>query len=125
MTKDQEIYEIKGDPSASAALDGKVSPDGNLPGLAAEWHLDRSAAAHPQIRFRDRISTADLYVMGDELMLHFYCPRCGNANRITSKQKRIGWYGRPSDGLCIETFSCTWPGCGLRMRVDNGVGKEE
>jgi hypothetical protein len=106
-SKDEELYEIKGDPNT---------------GMSFEYNLGKSAVAHPQVRFGDRISESDLYAQGDELMVHFYCPRCENANSISSKKKRISWSG--GERLSIAAFRCTWPGCGLALRIDDNIATE-
>lgn len=110
---DKELYEIKhdvADPSGSGRRGTSIGMD-----------LKNNALAHPRIRFRDRVSECDLYASGDEIMIHMYCPRCENANRLTSKTKRIDWSG---DRISIEVFTCTWPDCGLRMAVKDNIGQE-
>lgn len=103
------MYSIKGDPS-----DGK--------GVTCDVNLEAGAAAHPQVRFGDRIIETDVYVMGETLMLHMYCPRCENANRISSEKKRVSWNG--GERLSVAGFLCTWPGCGLAIRIDDNIAIE-
>lgn len=113
MDNNEELYEIKhdvADPTGSGRRGTSVGMD-----------LRNNALAHPQIRFRDRVSECDLYASEDELMIHMYCPRCENANQISSKKKRVTWSG---ERISIEVFQCTWPGCGLRMVVEDNLGRE-
>lgn len=109
MHKEEELYEIRGD---------VADPSGSgLKGTSVGVDMTAGALAHPRIRWRDRVSEVDLYAAGDELMIHMYCPRCQNCNKISSKTKRITWSG---DRLSVEEFACTWPECGLRIAiVDN------
>ena len=113
MSNDEEIYEIKGDVADPGGTGRR--------GISVGADLTKSAIGHPRIRFRDRISEADLYAADGELMVHMYCPQCQNANQILGSRKRIEWSG---DRITIEVFTCTWPGCGLRMDVKDNVGRE-
>jgi hypothetical protein len=100
----KDLYEIKGDMQQ---------------GVSSEVDLTKTALGHPRIRYRDRITTADIYGMGDELFLHMYCPRCANALRITNKMKTITFTRNDRNGgdIDIEEFRCTWDGCGLHVVV--------
>jgi hypothetical protein len=100
----KDLYEIKGDPQS---------------GITADVDLTKTALGHPRIRYRDRITTADVYEMGDELFVHMYCPRCANGLRITSKMKSIRFFKNDRNGgdIDIEEFRCTWPDCGLHVVV--------
>ena len=92
----------------------------------AEYNLEKSAIGHPRIRHRSRITTADVYEMDGELMILMYCPRCQNTNRITSKMKSIRFTKNDRNGgdIDIEAFRCTWPDCGLRIRVRRNHAEE-
>jgi hypothetical protein len=100
----KELYEIKGDMKS---------------GFTSEVDLTRTALGHPAIRYRDRITEADVYSMGDELFIHMHCPRCTGTLRITNKMKRIDFRREDSGGgrIDISPFACTWPGCGLQVVV--------
>ncbi|MFH1834244.1 MAG: hypothetical protein ABH877_04395 [bacterium] len=113
LNANEELYEIKGDVADPRGTDKK--------GVAIGLDLSKTAAAHPMIRFGDVVSETDLFVSDDELMILMWCPRCGNQNRITSKAKRILW---ERNRVSIDPFSCTWPGCGLRIRVDHNLARE-
>jgi len=118
LNANEELYEIKGDVADPRGTDKK--------GVAVGLDLSRTAAAHPMIRFGSVVSEVDLFAEDDELMILMWCPRCKNQNRISSKKKRILWDGARAKGskVSIDPFSCTWPGCSLRIRVDDNLARE-
>lgn len=109
--KAKEIYTIR---------DNVVDPSGSgLVGSEIGYDMRNSAIAHPKFRWRDRLAEVDVYAAGDGLMLHFYCPQCAQALRVTSAKKEIRF--EPPTRLSIAAFRCTWPQCGLHIRVENNI----
>jgi hypothetical protein len=102
----ESLYHIAGgvsDPSG-------IEPD--LHGYQSSIQLNRSALAHPLIRWRDRVIEADLYEMNGLLVLHIICPRCStpevpHALWVRQGQKDMLW--RPEiNELSVAVFECTW-----------------
>jgi hypothetical protein len=115
--RDTELFEIRSD----------VDPSGTgLQGVSASYNLNANALAHPRFAYGDRIATTDIHVAGDELMVVMYCPRCAGGLRVTNKRKEIRFEaGGPHGGrLSIGPFQCTYPGCGLSIRVDDNVAHD-
>lgn len=119
--KAEEVYQIKGDPKH---------------GMSSTMNLTKTALGRPFVRYKDRISEADVYEMQGQLMVHMFCPRCGNTLRITSDRKRID-YDREANLLSVEPFECTWEldtdsrrmefGLGLcrwRVAIDRNIAKD-
>lgn len=134
----ETTYHIAGDPPEHYQYHGGLR-DGqfNDPrGAASDILFDKLAAAHPQIRWRDRLLTCDLYEAANELTLVLICPKCLNQLRISSKQKHIDW--DPERGISIERFMCTWEAasndrpaqhfgmslCRWSVVVENGIAKD-
>lgn len=114
----EEVFEIRNDVKDPSGLSTKRGMDMGV-------NLTRTALAHPQFRWRDRIATVDIYKAGDQLMLHFFCPKCANALQMNSDRKEIRWSPGENGGrLSIGAFRCTWAGCGLSIQVDDNVAKE-
>jgi hypothetical protein len=110
---DKELYEIRGDVADPAGT--------GLRGVEAGVDLTKTAAAHPQFFWRDRVATTDLYEAGDHRMINFFCPQCGQSLRVESHKKEIRFEpGGPHGGrLSVSEMRCTWPGCGWHARIEN------
>lgn len=114
----EEVFEIKKDVKDPTGITSNR-------GISMDRDLTKNALAHPQFRWRDRIATTDLYQAGAGLMLHLYCPKCSNMSTINSDKKEIRWSPGENGGrLSIAAFQCTWPDCGLHIRVEDNVAKE-
>lgn len=100
----EELYRIAGDPEH---------------GMASTMNLTRSAAGHPQIRYRDKVITADVYIADGRLMVHLICPRCLNALKITDERKKMEYDAR-DNVLSVEPFACPWEMSA--HRTEFGVG---
>lgn len=129
----EELYHIAGDAPDPSGLTDKR-------GMQASVQLNRSAIAHPLIRWRDRVIEGDLYEMDGQLVLHILCPRCStpealHALLIKAGQKAIEWDAERGL-LSVERFECTWElpegrrvefGAGLcrwRVAIERNVAKE-
>lgn len=122
----EELYEVKQDcnPVKSAGH--------------STMCLTRTALGHPKVRYRDLVLTCDVYQMGDELMVHLYCPKCRHNLSIKSKNKNI-YYDKDRELLSVEPFKCTWEMndellgdhrafgfslCGWNVAIDGGVARD-
>ena len=101
VAKNEEVFEIKGD------MDN---------GMSFGYDLEKTAIGHPSIRYRDRLTQADVYEMDGHLMVVLYCPKCEDALRITTDKKRIR-YDRTEDKISIEPLKCTWPECDWKVEI--------
>ena len=118
METQTELYEIRGnvaDPTGQS----------ELAGTEAGVDLTKNAIGHPKFRWRDRVSEVDVYAADGQLMLHFYCPQCSQALRVTSEQKEIRFSPSGDGGrISIAAFRCTWAQCGLKIRIVDNVAKD-
>jgi len=115
--KTEEVFEIRG---------GVPDPEGTgLRGMSAGLNLNSGAIANPAFRWRDRISTGELFRSPDDgsFMYLFFCPRCAQSCKVDSHRKDIGWEPHRPDVISISKFGCTW--CGLTIRIDAGVAHDE
>ena len=130
----ESLYRICGDVPDPSNLE----PDKG--GYQSSIQLNRSALAHPMIRWQDRVVEADLYEMDGKLVLHILCPKCStpetpHALWVREGQKDILW--RPDTGeLSVSPFECTWElpegrrqefGLGLcrwRVAIDKNIAKD-
>ncbi|MDX1421541.1 MAG: hypothetical protein R3322_00285 [Kiloniellales bacterium] len=88
--------------------------DSELRGTEGKHDLTRNARLHPRIRYRDRVSEADLYDQAGRLLMHFFCPKCGQPLKVETPQKNL----RVREGkISMDSFRCSWDGCGLHARV--------
>ena len=105
--------------------DNVADPTGQSDARGTElaFNMQGNILARPKFRWHDRIAEVDVYAAGEgSLMMHFYCPKCAQALRVTSEQKEIRF--EPSGGggrLSISAFRCTWESCGLHIRIENNV----
>ena len=126
--KREELYSIKED-TGPGAHQGEV-----VKGTHSTMDLTKTALGHPVVRYKEYLIETDVYQMGDELMVHMYCPKCRHAIRISSNRKAIS-YDQPSDRLSVEPFMCTWELgldhqefgfslCRWTVGIDNGLAKD-
>jgi hypothetical protein len=117
-----EVYEIRGDVADPAGT--------GLRGQSAGIDLN-NAIAHPEFVWfnpaegiNDYVTShGDLYrdPSDESLMLIFYCPKCTEANRVTSHHdKDLQW---KNGKLSIDHFLCG-AACGFSAKVHNGVATD-
>ena len=114
---DEELFPLRDDPNEVVAQHGTMKT-----GISQTIALDRNKIEVP-IRYRDRLTVADMYELPEHLMLHLFCPRCMQALQLTSERKRIRWL-RAQRRIDIEAFRCTYPGCGLHVEVVDSIAKD-
>lgn len=63
--------------------------------------------AHPEVIWKDKLMTADLYHADDagNLMMIMYCPKCLNMLTIKQGMKQMHWDGQ---NISVERFKCSW-----------------
>ena len=128
----EELYTIKDDFGPGVHQGERVQ------GIQSTMKLTNTAIGHPEIRYKDRLTVADVYKMGDELKIHLICPRCTNNLSISNKNKQVD-YDLDSNTLSIEPFECTWEItsellgsqrsfgmslCRWRVAIDNNIAKD-
>lgn len=106
LAKNEELFDIKGDPNAGMCLD---------------YRLDGGKIEVP-IRFRDRVTVADVYIIDDYLTAQLYCPKCENCLTVDSRKKRIR-FDRSEKRIDIERMSCTYAACDWRVVVENSIAR--
>lgn len=104
LAKNEEMFDIKGDANSGMCLD---------------YQLDAGKIEVP-IRYRDRITVADVYVIDEYLSVQLYCPKCENCLTVDSRKKRIR-FDRSEKRISIEKMVCTYPACDWRVVVENSV----
>jgi len=99
-------------------------------GVSFEYQLGATAIAHPSIRWRDRLTTADVYEQGDHLMVHLFCPQCGQNLAIHSNKKRVR-LNRAENRIDIgerrnpdAALHCSWDECDWRAVVEDNIAKD-
>jgi hypothetical protein len=131
----EELEPLKGDVLADTpGLDANGRP---VVGKSATINITQNSIGRTPVRYKDFLLECDVYKVGDELMVHLYCPRCRNALRVSSDRKSID-YDHVENVLSIEPFECTWElgdregermgfGIGLcrwRVGISKGVAKD-
>ena len=81
----EELYTIKDDFGPGVHQGERVQ------GIQSTMKLTNTAIGHPEIRYKDRLTVADVYKMGDELKIHLICPRCTNNLSISNKNKQVDY----------------------------------
>ena len=111
----EEVFSIK---------DDVVDPTGqsNLRGKSYEVRMDHGKL-EVHVRWRDRILTVDVYKLDDHLMVHLFCPKCENALRVLSKNKRIR-FCEGDRRIDIERMACTYPQCGWTVVIEGNRAKD-
>ena len=115
----EELYEIRGDVR-------DPSGQSDLRGVETGIDFTKNAIAHPEFRWRDRISVTDVYANGGTLMIHIYCPQCSGSLMIRSEKKEVRFENGGEHGgrLSVSEFRCVYQGCGLHIRIEDNVAKE-
>jgi hypothetical protein len=86
--------------------------DPNLIGHESKLDFTKSALGHPLIRWRDKVIEADVYLDGEELVVHIICPKCSTPDvphglHIRASQKGVE-YDAKTNTLSVEPFTCSW-----------------
>jgi hypothetical protein len=116
----EELYSIKDDvlPTQQTAYTGSLPDDKPRVGASSTIALDKGKSGVVPIRYKDKITEADVYLMDGMVSLVMYCPKCQNTIRIASDRKQIDW--DPTSGVVsVEPSECTWE---LGRGTDNTRG---
>ena len=129
----EEVFEIKDDLQKDQSVG------------YSSMNATRAAKGHPQVRYEEKatgqiyLMTCDVYIEGDELMVHMYCPKCRHNLAIKSSNKQIS-YDMDNDRLIfVEAFKCSWEMddellgetrkfgfslCNWNVVIDNGLARD-
>lgn len=146
----ESLYTLKEDvlPTVETPYTGSLPDDGPRVGVSSTIGLHKTKIARVPVRYtgrvseaRDRISEMDVYRMGGQLAINFYCWKCGNSSWIREGQKEIN-FDLTSNVLSISPFKCSWEYgrgtdatkgdriafgmglCNLAVVVDNNIAKD-
>ena len=111
----EELFTIK---------DDVVDPSGvsGLSGRSYDIHLDHGKYPVP-IRWRDRVTEADVYELPDRLLVHMYCPRCTRCLKIESIKKRVV-FTKGTGRIDIDRIRCSYENCDWSVVVENNIAKD-
>lgn len=100
---------------------------GEETGVSVGYDFRRTAHAVVTLRYRDVEIECEVYRAGDLFSVHTVCPKCGNAQWIDGRNKKINY--DEARGLFVETFTCSWELderalCGLRLAYEGRIARE-
>lgn len=122
--KNEELFTIRQDVADPLAQHAGIET--GLVGNEYEMRMD-GGKTEVAIRWRDRLTVADVYEMDDHIMLHMYCPNCTQCLSIQSQKKRIRFNRserRIDMGSEREPLRCSYQDCDWRAYIEDNVAKE-